>query len=148
MKMDINNLIMTNMMYNNINNIKTGYNLLDEFLKVLFFILIYSSQIQKSTSSIFSFINIKKNKTNSIEFSSCASLSSNRYRALMYYIANNCDAKRLSEIIELRYNSKTYSHDNFSVGYSINDIEIFNITHSNLLIVYYLKISLHITPSY
>jgi len=111
----INNLIMSSLLKNNKEK-------LDYFLIAFIFIINYTY----INSNIFKILTnyLKKNTKVKILFVATSKYSSARFRALMYYISENCNIKELKEpeLCPFRYDDKI-------CDYRVNQLELFKITN-------------------
>jgi len=141
--MSYSDIMLTNMIFNYVSKVESGYIILD-----IIYMVALSSFIFYILQSNFKSIFIKKienyiyywNKTNRIKFSSSKNGNSIRQKAIMYYISkkNDSSIKVLSEILEVKYNNNTDSYEDRKTGlYRVDQDTIFNIDKDIMGRVYY-----------
>jgi hypothetical protein len=118
-------MIFTNMMFNSVSKINTGYMIFDcLYIGVLSFIMFYifdnnfKNKFFKKVESIVNYFD----KTNKLIFSATDKNTSERYRAIMYYISKKTDPsiRVLSEIYDTRYNRETDDYEEVTMVYRID----------------------------
>ena len=141
--MSYSDIMLTNMIFNYVSKVNSGYIIIDVIYMVLlssfiFYIIQpnFKTKCFKKLESFFSFWN----KTNRIKFSSSKNGNSVRQKAIMYYISkkNDPSIKVLTEILELKYNNKTDDYEDRKAGiYRVDQGSIFNIDTNIMGRVYY-----------
>ncbi len=122
--MDINNLFSLNMI---LHTLKTDNNYLNYFIILLY---LCSHSIINLKYIIIIFNNFFKKKNNTLIFSSVGDKSSNRIKALLYYISKNSkNINRLKELEITKYNKEIYREESISCVYKVYDHNIFQITN-------------------
>lgn len=114
--MNYNDIMLTNMIFNSVNKISTGYFILDTVCifaisSILFYIL--QPEFKNSFSKKISDIYNRWNKMNKLIFTSSDKMTSKRYRAIMFFISKKNDptVKILTESIETKYNNRTDDYE-------------------------------------
>ena len=131
--MNYNDIIMSNLIITNFGKINTGYFVFD-----IMYVLIASSIIMYIFNPEFKKYVFKKiegyliflNNMNRIRFSSSQKATSERYKAIMFYISKKTEPsiKILSEILEMKYNNKTDDYEDRKLGlYRVDQDMIFYI---------------------
>ena len=129
-------MILTNMMLNSINKLNSGYIIIDTLCMIiipslLFYISSFSFKnklFRKIESLMYYF-----DKTNCIIFTSSENSTSKRFKAIMHYISkkNDPSVKKLLEIIEKKYSSKTNNDEETKNNcYRVNQTNKFIIDNS------------------
>ena len=131
--MSYNDIILTNLLFNSISKIDTGYFIVDTlymlFISTLIFYILKSNFKQNFSKKIESISNYF-DKTNKLIFASSEKATSQRYRAIMYYISRKNDPtiKTLSEVFEMKYSHKFDDYEEKKTGvYRVNQSMKFNI---------------------
>ena len=131
--MSYNDIILTNLLFNSISKIDTGYFIVDTlymlFISTLIFYILKSNFKQTFSKKIESISNYF-DKTNKLIFASSEKATSQRYRAIMYYISRKNDStiKTLSEVFEMKYSHKFDDYEEKKTGvYRVNQSMKFNI---------------------
>ena len=141
--MSYSDIMLTNMIFNYVSKVESGYIILDIIYMVSLSSFIFYI-IQPNFKSMF----MKKienyiyywNRTNRIKFSSSKNGNSMRQKAIMYYISkkNDPSIKVLCEILEVKYNNNTDDYDDRKTGlYRVDQDTIFNIDMNIMGRVYY-----------
>jgi hypothetical protein len=148
--MRYNDIMITNLLFNYINKIQTGYMIVDILYVVLFstFVFIVSqSEFKNKILQKFEQLFTRKDKTNKIIFYSHNEQNtsrdmniSKRYKAIMYYIStkNDPSINKLIEHLQFKYNRKNDAYEEPSyANYRVDQDTKFMIDTNIMGLIYY-----------
>jgi len=122
--MEINNILITNLLINNLSKIKLDNKILESIIYILIIVipLCYNTNI---LNNIYDLINNKNIIYNKVILESNNKSLTQKFRSVMYYIVNHCDIKELKE-----YEMKKYDWDDnllLTSGYKVVQTTKFKI---------------------
>ena len=141
--MHYNDIIITNMLFNSVTKINTGYIILDAiYIMVISSLVFYVFQsnfknnVSRKIESYISYFD----KTNKLIFSTTDKITSKRFKSIMHFVSKSNDpsVKTLTEIIDLKYSQRYDEMQESKVSiYRVDQSMKFNIIENIEGKVYY-----------
>lgn len=137
--MILNDIFMSNILFNSLPKINSGSIILDTLYFVSLTTIYYYISNFKFDNRIFENL-LNFDKTNKLIYSSSSKNTSKRFRAIMYYISKNNDLsiKKLMEIVDIKFSYLTESYEETKkTGYRVDQTTKFIIDKNIYGQIYY-----------